>query len=132
MTPLGRAAADVRVGAVPKLAVTVYGRPIGSVIAALIDVVSPDQPQDASPLLGEAVSTTARPWGMKSPLRLALVSAEMVPPLPAVAMSLKARFNIAVTVPPARLPVMLWDRGCPSDHDAHRHRVRLSIENCVS
>src|SRR6266550_2695062 len=117
---------------VANAAATVNGRPIGKARMVLVDAVSPLQHPNNRPESGVAVSWTALPSAMNVPARLTAGLEAIIPPAPAVAMSLKSRFNAAVSVPPDRLPVMVCVRAPRSDHDANRHRVRLLAENCVS
>src|ERR1051326_489069 len=82
MTPLGRALEDVTVSE-PNVAVTVYGRPLGSVTERFSVTVSPDQPPKFRPESGVAVSVTALPSVMNVPVvRLIAVSALIVRPPP--------------------------------------------------
>src|SRR2546427_10331498 len=106
MTPAGRAFAEVIAAVVPKFAVTVYGRRIGSVRTESIVVESPVHPQKLAPA-STGVRCTARPSGTKSPARLIAVSAVTDPPDVEFAMSLKSRPTLAVSGPPARLPTIV-------------------------
>src|SRR2546428_10853257 len=106
MTPFGRAFAEVIAAVVPKLAVTAYGRRIGSVMTESMVVASPDHPQKLAPA-STGVSCTARPSGTKSPARLMAVSAVIDPPDVEFAMSWKSRRTLAESGPPARLPTIV-------------------------
>src|SRR2546425_13351754 len=115
MTPFGRAFADVIAAVVPKFAVTVYGRRIGSVMTeSVVVVVSPVHPQKLAPA-STGVSRTARPPGTKSPARLIAGSAVTDPPEVEFAISLKSRPTVAVSAPPARLPTIACAFVPPSD-----------------
>ena len=80
MIPLGRVPPDVMAAPVPKLALSVYGRCIGTVMTESVVVESPVQPQNRLPD-GIGVSFTRRFSGMKSPARLTAVS-EVIDPVP--------------------------------------------------
>src|SRR6266568_2135879 len=126
MTPSGRVPADVIAGLDPKSAATVYGRRIPSTSELPAAVVSPIQPQNSGALVAVAVSVVVRFSGINTPAvrSTPAVSAWTVPPPPTVALSRKSRTTFAVSVPPARVPVIGWLIAPPSDQDTKCQRVR--------